>query len=223
MLDITVILIGILPLLFYLFLKNRKKQTGFPPPGPKGYPIIGNLFQLDHLSLSELSKTYGDIYSINIFGLKGVVLNSPDIVRKALLKEPNASIFASRRQSFFGENFMFNYSDIVFCSNTKKWTKRRKFSHKLLKAYGEGLKTIEKRLHHKLDGIIADVSKYNGLAFDPENVITDFLIGIITGLVSITLFLLFFLWQRIQKKSQHTNPISNHNPKAKRILRNWPL
>ncbi|KAJ8297794.1 hypothetical protein KUTeg_024325 [Tegillarca granosa] len=191
MLDLTIILISIVSFLFLLFLKNRNKPTGFPPPGPKGYPIIGNLLQLDHISLSELVKTYGDIYSLNIFGMKTIVLNSPDVVREALLREPNASIFASRRRSYFGKNFMFKYADIVFSSNTNTWAKRRKFSHRLLKAYGEGLKTIEKRLHHKLGGIIVDVGNYDNKAFDPENIITDFLIGIITGLIFCVLITLF--------------------------------
>ncbi|KAI3616610.1 cytochrome p450, partial [Moniliophthora roreri] len=50
------------------------------PPGPKGYPFVGNLFQLDanrpwH-SLGKWKKTYGDIVYIRLFNQDVIVLNS---------------------------------------------------------------------------------------------------------------------------------------------------
>ncbi|KAI3606358.1 cytochrome p450 [Moniliophthora roreri] len=56
------------------------KRPGNLPPGPKGYPIVGNLFQLDadrpwH-SLIEWKKTYGDIMYIRLFNQDVIVLNS---------------------------------------------------------------------------------------------------------------------------------------------------
>ncbi|ESK85439.1 cytochrome p450 [Moniliophthora roreri MCA 2997] len=56
------------------------KRPGNLPPGPKGYPIVGNLFQLDadrpwH-SLIEWKKTYGDIVYIRLFNQDVIVLNS---------------------------------------------------------------------------------------------------------------------------------------------------
>ncbi|KAJ8320952.1 hypothetical protein KUTeg_002539 [Tegillarca granosa] len=182
---ITLVLIGVASILIYFLLKYRT-YSATAPPGPKGYPFIGNTFQIDtkklHISLSAFAKEYGEIYSVNVFGRNAVVLNSPELVREALLREPNASNFAARLQSYFGKEFMFNNADLVLSSNTEVWAKRRKFSHKLLKAYGEGLKIIEKKLHEALNNTICDVRKFSGAAFDPEDVITSFLVGIITSL-----------------------------------------
>ncbi|KAI3616565.1 cytochrome p450, partial [Moniliophthora roreri] len=56
------------------------KRPGNLPPGPKGYPVVGNLFQLDanrpwHILL-EWKKTYGDIMYIRLFNQDVIVLNS---------------------------------------------------------------------------------------------------------------------------------------------------
>uniref|UniRef100_A0A0W0GB59 Cytochrome p450 n=1 Tax=Moniliophthora roreri TaxID=221103 RepID=A0A0W0GB59_MONRR len=56
------------------------KRPGKLPPGPKGYPIVGNLFQLDvdrpwH-SLLEWKKIYGDIVYFRLFNQDVIVLNS---------------------------------------------------------------------------------------------------------------------------------------------------
>ncbi|ESK85382.1 cytochrome p450 [Moniliophthora roreri MCA 2997] len=56
------------------------KRPGNLPPGPKGYPVVGNLFQLDanrpwH-TLLEWKKTYGDIVYIRLFNQDVIVLNS---------------------------------------------------------------------------------------------------------------------------------------------------
>ncbi|KAK4560538.1 hypothetical protein LTR86_005735 [Recurvomyces mirabilis] len=51
-----------------------------PIPQPKGWPVVGNLSEIDPelpiRSLCNLAKTYGEIYSLTIFGKKRVVISS---------------------------------------------------------------------------------------------------------------------------------------------------
>ena len=47
---------------------TRKKYN--LPPGPKGLPFIGNVFQLDktatHNTMTEWSEEYGDVFKIKV-------------------------------------------------------------------------------------------------------------------------------------------------------------
>uniref|UniRef100_A0A1W7HBV2 Cytochrome P450 n=1 Tax=Scoparia dulcis TaxID=107240 RepID=A0A1W7HBV2_SCODU len=57
------------------------------PPGPKPFPIIGNILELGpnpHHSLTKLSKTYGPLISLKLGTLTTVVASSPETARAVL-------------------------------------------------------------------------------------------------------------------------------------------
>ena len=53
--------------LFVKYLLQKKYKL---PPGPQGFPFIGNVFHIDpncpHGTLTEWSEKYGDIYLIKV-------------------------------------------------------------------------------------------------------------------------------------------------------------
>ncbi|KAI7188379.1 cytochrome P450, partial [Hortaea werneckii] len=57
-----------------------------PIPGPKGYPIVGNITDLDPelpiASLQNLAKQYGEIFSLTIFGKKRVFIASQRLMNE---------------------------------------------------------------------------------------------------------------------------------------------
>ncbi|KAH9958534.1 cytochrome P450 [Lactifluus volemus] len=67
------------------------------PPGPSGYPIIGNLLELKSaqwLKYSEWKKKYGDLIYLNVAGQPMVVINSQKIA--ADLLDRRAAIYSDR-------------------------------------------------------------------------------------------------------------------------------
>ncbi|EKC99539.1 cytochrome P450 [Trichosporon asahii var. asahii CBS 8904] len=55
-----------------------------PIPGPAGYPLIGNLLDIDmsqcFVSLNALHKKYGPVYQISFLGQTIIMVSSPDVV-----------------------------------------------------------------------------------------------------------------------------------------------
>ncbi|KAL2091951.1 hypothetical protein ACEWY4_011749 [Coilia grayii] len=77
-------------------------QTGArPPPGPRPWPLVGNLLQLGeqtHLSLTALRGQYGDVFQLQLGSLVVVVLSGYSTLRQALLRQGEA--FAGRPELF---------------------------------------------------------------------------------------------------------------------------
>lgn len=69
-----------------------KKINVETAPGPKPFPIIGSLHLLGRHSspfeaFTELSKTYGDIYSITLGMSQCVVVNSFSLIKEVLISK----------------------------------------------------------------------------------------------------------------------------------------
>lgn len=61
-----------------------------PPPGPVGWPVIGSLhllgqYEVPFEAFSELSKIYGDIFSITLGSTPCVVVNSFKLIKEVLI------------------------------------------------------------------------------------------------------------------------------------------
>ncbi|XP_062091857.1 cytochrome P450 77A3-like [Humulus lupulus] len=85
-----------------IFLLTRKAKSKKPnlPPGPPGWPIVGNLFQVVRSGkpffqyVTELQAEYGPIFTLKMGTRTLVVLTDPKLVHKALIE--NGAVFASR-------------------------------------------------------------------------------------------------------------------------------
>lgn len=80
-------------LVYLLLVAVRSRRRSSPlllarPPGPPGWPIIGNLLQIlgktPHRSLADLSRVYGPVMSLKLGSLTTVVISSPEAAREVL-------------------------------------------------------------------------------------------------------------------------------------------
>ncbi|KAI4372197.1 hypothetical protein MLD38_010461 [Melastoma candidum] len=81
----------------YRFFSPKTCTDGPLPPGPRPFPVIGNLLslgRLPHKSLHDISRTYGPIIRLSLGRINTVVVSSPSLVRDIL--HTNDSCFYNR-------------------------------------------------------------------------------------------------------------------------------
>lgn len=138
---------------FLLFLSklltNNNHGKVLHPPGPKPWPIIGNLNLLGsvpHRSLHTLALKYGELIYLK-FGSKPVLVASSPEMAKEFLKSHD-SVFASRPPTAIGKYTSYDYSDMTWAPYGPYWRQARRiymnqvFSSKRLETH-QNLRFLE--------------------------------------------------------------------------------
>ncbi|KAH9657550.1 cytochrome P450 76C4 [Citrus sinensis] len=104
------------------------KRKGLPP-GPRPYPVIGNLLELGgkpHKSLAKLAKIHGPIMSLRLGQVTTVVISSPSMA-KAILKEHD-SLFCDRKvpESILSQPYQHHEFSLVWLPVSPLWRSLRK-------------------------------------------------------------------------------------------------
>ncbi|XP_059459067.1 trimethyltridecatetraene synthase-like [Corylus avellana] len=129
-------------LALFLLSRHLRRRKANLPPGPKPWPVIGNLNligSLPHRSIHALSQKYGPIMHLR-FGSFPVVVGSSVEMAKAFLKTHDVT-FANRPKIAAGKYTTYNYSDITWSPYGPYWRQARKmclmelFSVKRLESY----------------------------------------------------------------------------------------
>ncbi|KAL5702507.1 hypothetical protein ACHQM5_027719 [Ranunculus cassubicifolius] len=105
-------------------LQKPKKRV---PPGPKSWPILGNLHQLSslpHISLHFLAKKYGEIMQVKYGSCTVVIATSPKMA-EAFLKTYD-HMFASRPPLACGKYTGYNFQDMTWAPYGPHWRTARK-------------------------------------------------------------------------------------------------
>jgi flavonoid 3'-monooxygenase len=114
-------------ILYTLLFKKRTKGARPLPPGPKGWPILGNLPQLGtkpHQTMYALSKVYGPLMYLR-FGSVNVVVASSCNVASQFLKTHDLN-FSNRPPNSGAELMTYNCKDMVFATYGPRWRAMRK-------------------------------------------------------------------------------------------------
>ncbi|XP_073530062.1 cytochrome P450 2K1-like isoform X1 [Phyllobates terribilis] len=163
---ITLVLSIILCLFFVLFFIERKKIAYNFPPGPRPLPIIGNLHILDmkkpYITMHQLSKKYGPVYTLQLGVEKVVVICGYEAVKDALVN--HADEFSGRAKVALLEE-MYKGHGILFASNDN-WRAMRRFTLSSLRDFGMGKEAIENKISEEADFLVQKFRSYKGEPFD---------------------------------------------------------
>ncbi|XP_067312750.1 cytochrome P450 2K6-like [Pseudorasbora parva] len=161
------ILVLLLFLVIFLFFINSSSQDeGKYPPGPKPLPLLGNLHMLDlkksYMSLWELSKRYGSVYTVHLGPKKVVILSGYKTVKQALVNLSEE--FGDRDITPIFHDFNQGYG-IVF-SNGENWREMRRFALSNLRDFGMGKKRSEEIIIEETQHLKEEFEKFEGKPFD---------------------------------------------------------
>ncbi|KAH0504100.1 Cytochrome P450 1A2 [Microtus ochrogaster] len=129
---------AIFSIVFYVVkaLRTRVPKGLKSPPGPWGWPIIGHMLTLGknpHLSLTKLSKQYGDVLQIRIGSTPVVVLSGLDTIRQALVKKGDDF---KGRPDLYSFTFISDGQSLTFNQDTGPvWVARRRLAMDALKSF----------------------------------------------------------------------------------------
>lgn len=128
----TYVALAIFLVLLHAILKKPVSKQKIPP-GPKPWPIIGNLNllgELPHQSFYALSKKYGHIMQLWYGNSPVVVASSPEMAK--LFLRTHDSVFASRPLLSAGKYVSCNYSDMSRAPYGPHWRHTRKVFMELI-------------------------------------------------------------------------------------------
>lgn len=172
----VLLLLLVVYILKSLGLLASDSPIGNFPPGPRPFPVIGNLHMINlkrpSESLIKLSKKYGSVYSIQMGSQKMVVLSGYETVKSALVdyadefsERPHIQIFEDINEGF----------GIPF-SHGENWKEMRRFTLSTLRDFGMGKRTIEDRIIEECEFLIKILESLEGKPAD-LTIKTNFAIG----------------------------------------------
>ncbi|XP_017672518.1 PREDICTED: cytochrome P450 1A5-like [Lepidothrix coronata] len=124
-----------------VFLLLQSLQQHIPkglksPPGPRGYPILGNVLELrkdTHLALTKLSQKYGDVMEVRIGMRPVLVLSGLETIKQALVKQGEDFKGRPDLHSF---RYVADGQSMAFSPDSGEvWKARRKLAQNALKTF----------------------------------------------------------------------------------------
>ncbi|KAI9441802.1 cytochrome P450 [Lactarius indigo] len=148
--------------LYVLFaFRDHRRRRGFPyPPGPSPLPLLGNLLDVPMLSpwlgYANMSKKYGDVVCLQIFGQVVVVLCSPTAIKDLI--EKRGEMYADRTPFPVFESEIMDVDWVFPLSRMGKyWREGRRLLDRSLRPGAPALDQhfIEEKTHVLLGQLLA--------------------------------------------------------------------
>ncbi|XP_067106216.1 cytochrome P450 2U1 [Osmerus mordax] len=184
MLSHIILALTVFVAVYCVYAFHKRQDYSNIPPGPKPWPIVGNLggflipsfvskrFAGKHdvnvpkktiimspqVGFMEQAKVYGNMYSIFVGSQLVVVLNGYDVVRDALSN--HADVF-SDRPDIPAISIMTKRKGIVFAPYGPVWRQQRKFCHTKLRSFGFGTLSLEPSILQGLAMVKSELLRLN--------------------------------------------------------------
>uniref|UniRef100_A0A8C3FYD5 Cytochrome P450 n=1 Tax=Cyclopterus lumpus TaxID=8103 RepID=A0A8C3FYD5_CYCLU len=143
----------------------RARRPRSFPPGPRAFPLVGNMFSLDP---GDLSEKYGKVYSLKMGPSWTVVLNGLSALQEGLTKGDHLN----DRPEFP------IHSDVL-----PDLGKDRRFALFTLKYFGVGKKSLEFSILDEFMYISKEIANHKGKPFNPHLIMNNAVSNIICSLV----------------------------------------
>ncbi|XP_017284213.1 cytochrome P450 1A1 isoform X1 [Kryptolebias marmoratus] len=130
-----------LVVLCLVYLALKRYSTKIPEglrrlPGPRALPVIGNMLELGrkpYLSLTEMSKRYGEVFQVQLGSRPVVVLSGYETVKQALTKQGDDF---SGRPDLYSFSFINDGKSLAFSTDKAGiWRTRRKLAYSALRSF----------------------------------------------------------------------------------------
>ncbi|OWF46611.1 cytochrome P450 2J6-like [Mizuhopecten yessoensis] len=160
--DPLTVALGTLGLLFLLKLIYVPSNS---PPGPTGYPLVGNfplvLSGKRSDTFRKLQRKYGEVFRLQLGSRRMVVISGYNALREAFVK--HGDVFSERPEDYVFKRFS-NYKGIV-ASSGEYWKHTRTFSFAALKKLGFANRSLESKIMEEVSVFLEIIREKKGEAF----------------------------------------------------------
>ncbi|CAH2300797.1 cytochrome P450 2U1 [Pelobates cultripes] len=139
----------------------------------------GAAFRYPHIILTNMAKTYGNVYSLYIGNQLLVILNDFDTVKDAMV---NHSEVFSDRPSVPMVNIITKRKGIVFAKYGPIWRQQRRFSHTTLRHFGLGKLSLEPKIIEEFKYVKEELLKFGREPFSPFQIINNAVSNVICSI-----------------------------------------
>ncbi|XP_017556900.1 cytochrome P450 2U1 [Pygocentrus nattereri] len=205
--SVNIATVGVFLVVFCL-LRHYSRTRRFLniPPGPTPLPIVGNFGSLfvppfikklltprgeyekskanplsPQVGLMQLSRLYGNLYSIFVGSQLTVVLTGYEIIRDAMTNY--AEVFSDRPDIPL-ISMLTKRKGIVFAPYGPVWRKQRRFCHTTLRNFGLGKLSLEPCIQEGFAMVKAELLRRNQEAAGSDVDLTPFISNAVSNVIS---------------------------------------
>ncbi|KAL3870439.1 hypothetical protein ACJMK2_038507 [Sinanodonta woodiana] len=181
-------LVAIIVFLQLLYSKVTSLWVKNPLPGPKGWPIIGCLFEIEpnrlHFSFDRWANKFGPLMLCRTPTANMVVISCPRMAKKAFTDKSYSNVLNDRPDIFFAKYIMDNAKGVIFSKYGESWSHLRKIMYKGLAMYGDGVHRFETLAAKELERLRQSIIDQVDRDFDPTETLSRSVANVIVILLT---------------------------------------